>query len=138
VLANATNDATLADKAWAIQSTDEGFRQFALDWWAQHDPERARKECLNQLRDPLNEIVRVAAIRHLGRLKDVSGSRDVYNALVDVLDEGSFGALNTAIFALVEYGDKAAIPAIREHSDHSLFMIRRSAQGAVAALEARG
>jgi HEAT repeat protein len=129
-----TNDSTLADKAWQIQTTDEGMRLFALDWWLQHDRDRARQVCLEQLRNPLNEIVRVAAIRHLGALKDEAGSREAYNALIAVTKEGSFGALTTAINALVQYGDKAAVEAIRPLTGHSLFMVRGTAEAAVSAL----
>jgi HEAT repeat protein len=136
-LANATNDASLADRAWQIQSTDEGMRLFALDWWVGHDKSRAREVCLQQLRQPLNEIVRVAAIRHLGGLKDVDGSHDVYDALVAVVKENSFGARTSAINALVQYGDPAAIDVIQPMTEHSLFMVRRTAVGAVQALRNR-
>ncbi len=136
-LAGATKDSSLADKAWQIQSTDEGLRLFALEWWVLNDPDRARQVCIQQLKQPLNEIVRVAAIRHLGRLKDVAGSREAYNLLVAVTKEGSFGALTSAINSLVQFGDKAALAEIEPLTQHSLFMVRRTAEGAVAALRAR-
>ena len=133
-LVNATNDASLVEQAWGTDSTDQGFRSIALDWWVQHDKEKARQVCLEQLRSPLNELVRISAIRYLGGLKDADGSRDVFNALISVLGEGSFSARTSAMNALMQYGDKAALPAIAPLRDNSLFMMRQTAQAAYSAL----
>lgn len=136
-LANATKDASLADRAWQVQTTDEGLRLFALNWWVQNDPDRARQVCIQQLKQPTNEIVRVAAIRALGGLKDAPGSREAFNLLIAVTQEGSFGALTAAVNSLAQYGDKAALAAIEPLTAHSLFMVRRTAEGAVQALRNR-
>lgn len=136
-LANATNDDSLADAAWKVSSTDQGMRLFALDWWFRKDKNKARTVCLNQLKNPLNETIRVAAIRHLAVLKDAEGSKDVFNALMAVAAESSFAARSAAINALVAIGDPAAIPVIEKSKDHSLFMMRRTAQAALNSLKSK-
>ena len=133
-LAFATQDGSLAEKAWSMPSVDESFRKFALDYWARYDKARARKECLAQLMNPIDEEVRVAAIQHLGSLKDEEGSHAAYDALLRVLDEPSFGALRTAIGAIASYGNKDAVQKLEPLTHHSLFMIRRAAQGAIDGL----
>jgi HEAT repeat protein len=129
-----TKDAALVERAWRTDSTDQAFRLMALDFWVRNDPDKARTLCIEQLRNPTNEPVRVAAIRYLGGLKDKPGSRDAFNELMEVLRENSFGALSSAINSLVQYGDREALVAIEPLRDHSLWMIRQTAEGAYAAL----
>lgn len=134
-LANATKNDALADEAWKISTPNQGLRLFALDWWAGHNPNRARIVCLNQLKNPTNETLRVAAIRHLTQLKDAEGSREVFNALLKIATEPSFAARSSAINALAAYGDPAAVPAIETAKDHALFMMRRTARAAIETLK---
>ncbi|MEX2242912.1 MAG: M1 family metallopeptidase [Fimbriimonadaceae bacterium] len=129
-----TKDTALVERAWRTDSTDQAFRLMALDFWVRNDPDRARTLCIEQLRNPTNEYVRTAAIRYLGGLKDKPGSRDAFNALMGVLRENSFGARSSAINSLVQYGDREALVAIEPLRNHSLWMIRRTAEGAYAAL----
>ncbi len=75
------------------------------------------------------------AIRHLGSLKDKAGERKVYETLAELLKEPSFGARNSAINAIAEYGDKAAIPLLEVFNTHELVFFRQSAQRAIARLK---
>ena len=129
-----TKDEALVDRAWQTDSTDQAFRLMALDFWVRNDPNKARNRCIEQIRNPTNETVRIAAIRHLGGLKDRHSSRDAFNALMSVLSENSFGARSAAINALVQYGNREALYAIEPLRNHSLWMMRRTAEGAYAAL----
>jgi len=129
-----TKDAALVERAWRTDSTDQAFRLMALDFWVRNDPDKARTLCIEQLRSPTNEYVRTAAIRYLGGLKDKPGSRDAFNELMEVLRENSFGARSSAINSLVQYGDPEALVAIEPLRNHSLWMMRRTAEGAYAAL----
>lgn len=132
-----TKDPNLVLKAWNTDSYDEGFRTFAVNWWAQHTPDDARERCLDILQSPPSEPVRVAAIRALGTLKDKPGDDRVYNALVRVANESSFGAKTVAINALAEYGNPAAIRILNPMTHNSLHFIRRSAQSAINQLGAK-
>ncbi len=133
-----TNDEALAQEGWAKDSYNDGFRQIVLDWRVGKEPDRARILALEILKSPPSEPVRVSAIRYLGRLKDAPGERRAFDALTAILKEDSFGARNTAISALAEYGDKAALPALRPFLKHPLVFFRQTAEGAVKSLEAKG
>ena len=81
------------------------------------------------------EPLRMTALSALGRLKDEPGKREVYNTLVEYLKERSNSPLRTAIAALADYGDKAALPLIEAHKDHSLFFVRQDVERALARLK---
>ncbi|MGV3614523.1 MAG: M1 family aminopeptidase [Fimbriimonas sp.] len=130
-----TNDATLADRAWTTPSYNDAFRRLALDWWAEHQPDRARTRALDAVRMGLPEPTRTHAIGMLGRLKDAAGKHEVYEALVKVVGESSFGARNTAINALADYGDKKAVPILEPLTRHPLVFLRNTAKGAVERLK---
>ncbi|MEZ0324864.1 MAG: M1 family aminopeptidase [Fimbriimonas sp.] len=125
---------SLAEEGWRKDSYNDGFRTAALDWWVDKHPGAARLKCLEVMANPPSEPVRVNAIRYLGRLKDLPGEKRAYKALLEVLKEDSFGARNTAINALAEYGDKAAIPAIRLFLKHPLVFFRQTSAGAIKTL----
>lgn len=133
-LASLTKDQSLAEDAWRQNSFQDTMRDFALNWWMQHDRDKAREMCLQQLRAPTSEPLRSRCVGWLGSLKDKPGERRVYEALARVVQEGSFGARNSAIHALAEYGDKAAIELIRPLLENGLFMLRESAQSAISRL----
>ena len=99
--------------------------------------EIARTKCIQAIREGYPEPTRVDAIRRLGSLKDVPGSHEVYDLLVGILGETSFGARNTAIGALATYGNKDAIPLIEPFKSNSLVFFRGSAEQAIRQLESK-
>jgi len=107
----------------------------ALDVWFNTDKDQCREKCLEILEKPTTEPLRQNAIRKLGSLKDKPGERRVFDALVKVVQETSFGARNGAISALGEYGDKAALPYLEPLTTNSMFYIARSAKSAVERLK---
>jgi len=133
-LLQATNDEKLAQQFWGRSGFRDAYRQIALDWWVRNRPELARERALEAIQKGYPEPTRVEAIRHLGRLKDKPGERRVYDVLVKVLNEKSFGARNTAMNALADYGDKRAIPLLEPMTKHSLVFFRQTAAGAIARL----
>lgn len=132
-----TNDESLVEKAWTMSGFRDGFRQMALSWWNQHKPEVARDKCLQILDHPTSEPTRVMAIGLLGGLKDKAGEHRVYDAIAEILKETSFGARSTAISALAQYGDRAAIPLLEPFTTHSLVFFRDGAEAAIAGLKSK-
>lgn len=137
-LLNLTNDATLADKAWTMDGEGDAYRQMALGWWTDKNRDLARERALEAIEKGYAEPTRQQAIGMLGNLKDKPGERRVYNALVKVLKETSFGARTSAINALGEYGDKAAIPLLGPFEKHELVFFRQSAGRVLAGLRGKG
>jgi aminopeptidase N len=131
-----TGDSDLADRAFAMDGYKDRYRHIAIDWWATNKPDVAREKCLLVLQDPTSEPLRVDAVRKLGRLKDLKGERTVYQALLKVVAEHSFGARVAAIGALADYGDKSALPVIQPLTAHALVFIRTAAREAVSRLSA--
>ncbi len=129
-----SNDSTLAEKCFATDGYRDRYRQIALDWWEKNQPDTAREHCLLVLQSPSSEPLRVSAIRQLGRLKDKKGERAVYQALLKVVNEHSFGARVAAIGALAEYGEKSALPILQPLTSHALVFIRNAAKSAVTRL----
>jgi aminopeptidase N len=130
-------DDSLAETLWNRDSYNDGYRRIALDYWRGDDPDLARARALSAIRDRLPEPTRVHAIRMLGSLKDVEDSREVFDALVRIAEEPSFGARSAAVDALAEYGDREALEVLRPLLRHPLVFLRNNARGAVAALEAQ-
>jgi HEAT repeat protein len=124
-------DDALAELASKTDSDGDAFRIFALECDKQN-PDVLREKCLGILKNPPSEPVRVAAIGHLGELKDRPGEKRVYAALVTVAREPSFGARSAAISALGSYGDRAAIAVLEPLTRHPLSFFRNSAAGAIA------
>ena len=133
-LLGALTDDDLAARAWAMPSYNDRFRDAALDYYVRTNKDKARELALGVLAHPDSEILRRSCIRALGGLKDKPGDRRVFDALVKVVQERSFGARNDAMDALAQYGDKAAIQYIQPLTDNSMVFTRRTAQGAVKAL----
>jgi aminopeptidase N len=129
-----TQDMALVDRAWQRPGSRERYRLFALDAYASRNPGRARELCLAELRMPHNEALRGRAVRLLGRLRDAEGSRDVYRALTKVAQEPSHGTRSTAIEALAEYGDTAAIPLLETMRATPQIFLRRTVQDALRRL----
>lgn len=130
-----TQDYALAEKAYAMNEFADSYRRTALRFFARHDADDARERCLLILEGPTSEQLRIDAINHLGGIKDKAGDRRVYNALVKIAQEPSFGARQSAINALASYGDKAAIPIIEPATHHSLHYMRNTAIGAIERLK---
>jgi aminopeptidase N len=135
ILINKYGEKNLIDEAWKRPGINDRFRVTALNLKA--GEEGGREFCLEQLKNPVSEPVRVAAINQLARLKDAEGKRDVYNALIKVAQERSFGARNAAVNALAAYGDPAAIPTLQPIAERGMLFIARSAKNAIKALEAK-
>ena len=136
-LVNLTQDQALVDKAWTTDGFRDEFRNFALGWYASHKPELAREKSLETLAHPSSENVRVEAISLLGTLKDKPGETRVYDALIQILKETSFGARFRAIMALAQYGNPAAIKSLQPLTSNSLVFFRQAASGAIASLNAK-
>lgn len=130
-----TDDPALASLAWTMPSYNDAFRRLALDWWADKNPAMARLRALQALEEGLPEPTRVHAIRMLGRLKDIPAKQDVYQALLKVAEEPSFGARDAAINALADYGDKRALPVLEKLKKHPLVFLRNTAKGAYERLK---
>ena len=133
-LLNASTDPVLALNAWNRNSFDDGFRVMAVNWWGEHQPEVARKKCLEILKNPISEPVRVTAIRVLGRVKEGPTGNDVYRALVKVAQETSFGAKTSAIQALALIGNKAAIDILKPIAAKAHGGVRGNALSAIEKL----
>jgi len=133
-LINITNDEKLVEKAWVTSGFRDEYRQIALGWWNSHNPDLARQKCLETLDHPSSEPVRVTAIGMLGSLKDRPGESRVYDALVAVLKETSFGARSRAISSLAQYGNPAAMSLLDPFRTHSLVFFREAAEQAIASL----
>jgi hypothetical protein len=133
-LVKLTGDESLVTIAWGQDSFQDTLRDFALDWWAQHKPDLARERCLEVLRNPPSEAIRISAISHLGNLKDKPGEKRVFEALVAVVQEDSINPRSTAIDALKTYGDPAAVPYLAKLKDFGFYGIRNSARDAMESL----
>ena len=133
-LINLTGDEKLVAKAWTTNGFNDEYRKIALGWWSQHKPDVAREKCLEVLENPPTEPIRTMSIGLLGSLKDKPGETRVYDDLVAILKETSFGARFGAISSLAQYGNRAAIPVLEPFKTHSLVFFREAAAGAIAAL----
>ncbi|AIE84990.1 M1 family aminopeptidase [Fimbriimonas ginsengisoli] len=137
VLLRMTKDASMADRAWAMDGFRDQYRQIALNWWRQVNQATAREKALEALEKGYPEPTRQLAVSILGQLKDKPGEHRVYDALASVLKETSFGARNNAISALGSYGDKAAIPLLEPFEKAELVFFRRTADEALRKLRAK-
>jgi aminopeptidase N len=128
-------DQSLIDEAWHRESDWDTLRSFALQWWAEHNPDLARDRCLDMLAHPISEPLRLAAVSHLGSLKDRPGQRAAFEALMKVVQEDGFGPRMNAIRALAQYGNPEALTVLRKLAEHPQFFMRDAAKSAVAELE---
>jgi aminopeptidase N len=129
-----TKDSALLDEAWKEDRFDDGFRTWALDTWAQADPNRARDLALQSLNGGSGAL-RLTAVRVLGKVKDLPGERRVYDALAAMMSERSNSPLRAAIGALAEYGDQAALPLLEKRANHGLHFVRGVVQSAIGRLK---
>jgi aminopeptidase N len=134
-LLRVTKDEALAEKAYSMDSFGDGFRTTALDWWTTTNPDKARQLALAALAGAATENLRLAAIRTLGGVKDKSGQKVAFNALIDRLKDPSLHEKLSGVRALMDYGDAAAVPALHQLDDFSMYQLRVEAQQAEAALE---
>ena len=111
-----------------------GTRTTALNWYASHQPDKARKLALDAVINFAPAPIRSTAISVLGRVKDEPGKRDVFNVLIGLAKGRQYAPMSTAINALVEYGDKAAIPVIESRKNHSLHFGRNLVASALSRL----
>lgn len=134
-LLNWGTDRAFADKVWAMKSFDDGYRRMALDWYAKHVPSDARDLCLDYLTHPDSEPVRVKAIQVLGILKEEPGQHDVFDALVPIAKETSYGARAAAVVALGQLGNKKALPILQPITLHAPDGIRGLAKASIEQLK---
>lgn len=133
----------LADYGWTTDSFRDSFRLGALNWWFEHDKEKARTMCFVALDKPMSDPVRREAIRYLGEMKDKKGEHVVFDRLIAIVQEGSFGAMQTAMNALTSYAGtpdqvSQAAKAIEPLTHASLHFIRRAALSAMRRLTQEG
>ena len=128
----------LAEMGWQTDSFRDAYRTDALSYWNEHDQAKARAMALVALDKPMSDPVRRQAIGMLGNMKDLRGEHVVYDHLVAVVQEGSFGAMQAAVFALVSYGNPDAVKYIEPLTHSSLHFVRRAAQGALRRLTQGG
>ncbi len=124
----------LANLGWHTDSFRENMETTALNWWADHSKSEARAYALQALYSGMMEPVRIAAINVLGRVGDAKGEHTAYDALIKVVQEGSFGATNAAMNALASLGDVKAIPYIKPLTHSDMLFIRRTAKSALSRL----
>jgi hypothetical protein len=134
-LLNGATDFKYVQMAFALPAYDDGFRIIALKWWGKHVPDEARMRCLEVLRNPDSEPLRVTAIQVLGQVGEQAGSHDVFNALVPVTQETSFGARAAAVTALGLIGNKDALPVLEAISVRAPGRIEGLAKDAVKKLQ---
>lgn len=137
LLSNSPEAASFAETAWKTPSYHNSFAISALNYWVGHDTVKARKRALAAVEDEMPIFLRERAIDVLGQLKDEAGSREVYEALIHVAREPSFGARMAAIGALQNYGDPAAVSTLKLSANSSLHFMRRKAEAAIKALQGR-
>ncbi len=106
-------DEALAGEAWRTPSYNDRYRQLALGWWVARNPEVARERALEALRNPPSEPVRVAANPSPGPAEGPPVGARVFDALIEIAKEPSFGARVAAINALTAYGNPEALPTLR-------------------------
>jgi aminopeptidase N len=128
-------DPAEVEKAWNTDSYHESLRVAAMGWWQQHDAAQARKRAIEALDGSATEPVRTLAIRFLGMLRDLPGEHVAYDHLVAVMKGTGYGERVQAMFALVSYGNKEALPLIEPLRHESLFFTRQFAEQAYGALQ---
>jgi aminopeptidase N len=131
VLLKWTTSPELAGQTWNLKAFDDGFRKMAIEWYGEHDPDKARSMCLEIVPHPDSEPLRITAIQVLGRVKEKPGDHAVYEALIKVAQETSFGARREAINALGQLGHKAAIAILQPITTHAPGGIRGAASAAI-------
>jgi len=114
-LLNQSDDPKLAEHAWSLHAFDDGFRVMAMEWWAKHDPDKARSTALQVLAGKEDDPIRIASCQALGVVK---GDQTVCDALLKVATENSYRARLTAIRALGSLGNPAAIPVLEGFSKY--------------------
>jgi aminopeptidase N len=133
---NSQRDLKFVQMAWTLPAFDDGYQIMALKWWGDHDTIEARSRCLDILRHPITEPLRIAAIQVLGKIGEKGSSHDVFNAIVPITQETSFGARAAAVTTLGMLGDKDAIPVLQPISTHAPEQIEGLAKQAIQKLQA--
>jgi len=133
-LLNSSTDPALATSTWRKKAFDDGYRVMAIEWWGKHTPDEARAKCLRILHNPDSEPLRIAAIRVLGQVKDKADDESVFQALVKIAQETSYGARNAAIRSLAQLGNKAAISFLQPITTHAPNGIKGAATAAIEQL----
>jgi HEAT repeat protein len=129
-----STDVKLAQGVIRKKAFDDGYRVMALHWFGAHQPDIARTTALQFIQLGGSEPLRVAAIQVLGVVKEKPGDHVVYDTLVGIAKETSFGARRAAIQSLAALGNKAAIPVLQPFTTHAPGGIRGAASAAIAAL----
>jgi len=137
-LLNGSVDFRFVQMAWALPAFDDGFRIMAIKWWGDHIPDEARSRCLEILKNPGSEPLRVVAIQVLGKVGEKGDGHEVFHAIVPITQETSFNARAAAVTALGLLGNKDAIPVLQPISERAHERIEGLAKEAIKKLEAAG
>ncbi len=133
-LLSVRNDVATAELGWNTTTWNLQTQTRALNWIADHDKDRGRAMALKAVREFAPGPVRMTAISVLGRVKDASGSSEVFDLLISLAKGRAYAPMDQAINALANYGDKRAIPVIEARRNHSLHFARNTVEGALARL----
>lgn len=128
------NDQATADLGWKTTTYNMATRTAALNWYAANQPAKARAIALDAVINYAPAPIRNTSIAVLGRVKDEPGKQVVFDVLVGLAKGRPYAPMAAGINALVEYGDKAAIPVIESRKNHSLHFGRNLVAGALARL----
>ena len=134
ILLGLKNDQATADLGWKTMTYNFAVKNSALNWYAAHQPDKARSMALDAVINFAPGPIRMTSISVLGRVKDEPGSRAAFNVLIGLAKGRSYAPMSAAINALAEYGDKAAIPVIESRKNHSLHFGRGTVASALARL----
>ena len=134
-LLSVRNDVATAELGWNTTTWNLQTQTRALNWFADNDKNRARTMALKAVKEFAPGPVRMTAIDVFGRVKDSSGSTEVFDLLVGLAKGRAYAPMNQAINALADYGDKRAIPVIESRRNHSLHFARNTVKGALARLQ---
>jgi aminopeptidase N len=136
-LLSLTQNKDLAEAGMEMDSYNDHFRTQALNWFAQHQPDKARRLALDALsKTSTTEPMRLASIQVLGEVKDRPGERVAYDVLIGFLNERSNSPLRAAINAVASYGNPDAIPLLEARANHSLHFVRSDVRRALERLNA--
>jgi aminopeptidase N len=134
-LLNQTTDPAFAARAWETKAFDDGFRVLALKWWAKNDAALARSRSLEILAGEETEPLQLAACGVLGQVGDGPNGHLAFDALIKVAQENSYRCRATAIQALGQLGNRAALPILRAIPEDSSSGVLGAAQDAIRQLE---
>lgn len=116
--------ADYAGKAYHAKSFRDELQISALNWYRFNRPDKARALSLKLLSGNADENLRLAAISVLGGVRDAKGQTVAFHELINRLSDKSLHEKQSAILALMSYGDPKAVPELHKLDDFSMYQIR--------------